>query len=473
MNHIGMLRDPHEGRPLIERLDAEAAQKRKLQRKQALDDFVGRGIITAEQAGQCKAIIDNDTASDPHDRMTAFQKAKKAGILTQVQADALDDVITQITRGEKGRCTGIAAYLYDSGETTLENVSLKAVERDESVVKAVNGATVHINGGSIEKYGNTTDHMEGSMTGLNAAVLAEGGVINLENMTVTSRAEGGNNVYAHGKGSIVNLKNVRLDAYGTVANRCIYLSWGGKVTAENCEFTSRGFISSTVATDTGGGDIILQRCAVRNLGHNGASLYCTGNITARECMCIAPECEGLIIVGNNTLDLTDCYVLSGEGQGVKIFTREGDGGYFNMRNGLLSVCEGPVVYACGNHGHVMLKNVKIANPGNLAFVAAAGPHMMHFPGEEPQISKLVVDMYQQILQGDSSCDDTHALEINLHDGSRYAGAVNRDRKGSHVKVTLDAGSTWELTGDSFVDELKNGDSSGANIITNGYRLAVG
>ena len=457
MDSIGLLRPKHAGMAYIEKLDADSFQKRKLQRRRALDDFAAKGIISPEQAAKSKVFIDQDQSSDPHARKTPFRMAQEAGVLTEQQADALDDVITRITRGEKGLCTGSAVHLFDLGETTLDDQELTADGRDESVIKAVNGAVVRVQKGSITKNGDTTDHQEGSMTGLNAAVLAEGGTIYLEDLTVTSNALGGNNVYAHGKGSEVHLKNVRLDAYGAAANRCIYLSWGGKVTAENCEFTSRGFISSTVATDTGGGDIILNRCAVRNLGHNGASLYSTGNITATECICIAPECEGLIIVGNNTIDLTDCYVLSGEGQGVKIFTREGAGGYFNMRNGLLSVCEGPVVYACGNHGHVLLQNVKIAN----------------LPGQEPQISKLVVDMVQQYLQGNSGCDNLHALEVNLHDGSRYIGAINNDRKGNHVKVTLDATSVWELSGDSFVDELENEDASGANIITNGYLLTIG
>ena len=409
MDHIGLIRNKHAGMEFIEKLDADSFRKRKLQRKQALDDFTAKGIITTEQAEKSKTFIDQDQTSDPHSRKTPFRMAQEAGVLTEQQADALDDVITQITRGEKGLCTGSAAYLFDSGDTTLEDQELNAESSDESVVKAVNGAVVHVHRGSIMKKGDTTDHQEGSMTGLNAAVLAEGGTIFLEDLTVTSHAMGGNNVYAHGKGSEVHLKNVCLDAYGAAANRCIYLSWGGKVTAENCQFTSRGFISSTVATDTGGGDIVLDRCAVRNLGHNGASLYCTGNITAKDCMCLAPECEGLIIVGNNTMDLTDCYVLSGEGQGVKIFTRETAGGYFNMRGGLLSVCEGPVVYTCGNHGHVMLDHVHVANPDKLAFKAAAGPHMMMFPGEEPQISELTADLYNQYLDGDSICDELHRL----------------------------------------------------------------
>ena len=38
-----------------------------------------------------------------------------------------------------------------------------------------------------------------------------------------------------------------------------------------------------------------------------------------------------------------------------------------------------------------------------------------------------------------------------------------------VSVTLDAGSTWTLTGDSYVTEF-NGDA--ANVVSNGYTLYV-
>ena len=51
-------------------------------------------------------------------------------------------------------------------------------------------------------------------------------------------------------------------------------------------------------------------------------------------------------------------------------------------------------------------------------------------------------------------------------GSSYTGAVNNS---GTVNVTMDAGSTWTLTGDSYITSL-SGDTSGLNL--NGYTLYV-
>ena len=72
------------------------------------------------------------------------------------------------------------------------------------------------------------------------------------------------------------------------------------------------------------------------------------------------------------------------------------------------------------------------------------------------------------------------LTLELTDGSAFEGSIDGSITNAEgetvstetgtVSVTLDAGSTWTLTADSYVTEF-SGDA--ANVISNGYTLYVG
>ena len=62
-------------------------------------------------------------------------------------------------------------------------------------------------------------------------------------------------------------------------------------------------------------------------------------------------------------------------------------------------------------------------------------------------------------------DSISALVLDLTNSS-YTGAIQGE---GSVSVTMDAASTWTLTGDSYITSL-SGDLSGLNL--NGYSLYV-
>lgn len=475
MATIGTFKDPDYGRKFCDMLDAETQKKRQPMFRDVLKDFVDKNVITQQQADSTAEIIAGADAP-PHG--TPYMLAVKAGILNDEQLRVMERYIMEKTHSAEALCSGTASYIFDSGETVIESQELSTDKRDDNIIKATNGAVVKLKNCQLLKKGDTTDHSEGSFTGLNAGVLAEGGTIHIEDTTITADAYGGNNIFAHGPDSKIYLKNVVLDAYGKAANRCVYCSWGGYVEAENCEFTSRGVISSTVATDTGRGTIKLKNCLIKTLGSGCASLYSTGAIYADNCVCVAPETEGLIVIGRDYLELNDSYVFSGSGQGCKLAGSPGNPDEyceFKMTGGSLSALEGAAVYSAGN-GKITLQNVKIANPSGIAFAANFnGPNMdkMMMPGEHPTDCHVNVTIIDQYIEGDSIASPKHGMALNITQNSRYKGSVNTANDALYFTVSLDASSVWELTGDSYVDELVNADTSDSNIITNGFKLEIG
>lgn len=470
MKHVGRRPDDEAGRILMQTLEAATLQKRQPWYREALAHFIAEQTITAAQAQAIEPFIGLPVEDITH-LETPYDKALRAGIITKEQAGTMNRYIFEKAHSGTALCSGTAANHYAQGETVLSHVQLSTDKRDDSVVKVSGGAHLVLEDAAIEKRGDTTDHSEGSFTGLNAAVLAEGGSISITDSTVTSHAIGGNNVFVHGRDSYVQLKNVLLDAYGAASNRCVYVSFGGTLEAEGCEFISRGSISSTVATDTGGGTIRLKNCLVKTLGGHCASLYSTGHIEAEHCVCVAPETEGLIIVGGNTMILKDTSVFSGQNQGIKLTAAmETCAGTFTMTGGSLTACEGPLVTA-ERDAEITLQGVCLANPSGEAIrgVTPSLPPGMEQPAAPP--ARLHVVLRQQELHGSISSDAGHLLDIELHTGSRLTGSINPDGSAETV-LHLSRDSRWELTGDSILHRLVNEDPTNSNILTRGYQLRI-
>ena len=470
MNGVGRKEDQEAGRRLMQTLEAETLRKRQSWYADALPMFAADGTITQEQAEKVREYIGLPDA-DVMRLETPYAKAKKAGILRDAQARKMDGYIFEKAHSGTALCSGTAANHYTQ-DAVICGGSFYTDKRDDSVFKVSGGAAVSLKNVRIEKSGDTTDHSEGSFTGLNAAVLAEGGSFRIEDSEIISHAIGGNNVFAHGEGSRVLLRNVLLDAYGAASNRCVYVSFGGEVEAEGCEFTSRGSISSTIATDTGGGTIRLKDCLVKTLGGHCASLYSTGHIEAEHCVCVAPETEGLIIVGDNTMDLKDTVVLSGQGQGVKFSGgMEADPGRFSMSGGALTVCEGPVVSAQGA-AEVVLERVAIANPEGKAVLGTPPMRMPGMPAPSADSSaRIHVLLRRQTLSGEISGDSSHEILVEAAEKSELKISVPEGNQ-APVHIRLSADSRLTLLADTALASLENKDPSGGNVDPQGFRLTI-
>ena len=80
-----------------------------------------------------------------------------------------------------------------------------------------------------------------------------------------------------------------------------------------------------------------------------------------------------------------------------------------------------------------------------------------------------INLSEQTAAGNILVDSVSSLTLNISDNSSYSGAINPTGAAGSVTVTIDSGSTWTLTGDTYIDAL-NGDLSSINL--NGYTLYI-
>ena len=62
--------------------------------------------------------------------------------------------------------------------------------------------------------------------------------------------------------------------------------------------------------------------------------------------------------------------------------------------------------------------------------------------------------------------------MNLKSSSKYTGTINGDNTAKSLVLNIDKSSSITLTGDTYITEFKDDDTSYSNINFNGYKLYV-
>ena len=84
---------------------------------------------------------------------------------------------------------------------------------------------------------------------------------------------------------------------------------------------------------------------------------------------------------------------------------------------------------------------------------------------------VTLTLNNQNIVGDIAVDNISKLNMNMNT-SNYEGNINNLNSGAEITLTLDKNSTIKLTGDSYITNLKNEDTTNSNIDFNGYKLYV-
>lgn len=84
---------------------------------------------------------------------------------------------------------------------------------------------------------------------------------------------------------------------------------------------------------------------------------------------------------------------------------------------------------------------------------------------------VTLNLTNQKVTGNIVVDSISKLTINLTNNSSFKGTINGSNEGE-VILNLDKTSSITLTGDTYVKELTNKDTTNSNINLNGYKLYV-
>ena len=374
---------------------------------------------------------------------------------------------------------GSAATEY-STDTQTTGEAYASTGADENAVRSTSGATVSLSNATVTKSGNSSSSEDSDFYGLNAGILAnDGSKLSVSGGSVTTNSSGSNGVFAYGEGTTATVSNLTIRT--TEGNSGgIEVAGGATLTASNLDIDTQGQSSAAIRSDRGGGTEAVTGGTYTTHGAHSPAVYSTADVTVNDATLAAENCEAVVIEGENSVTLNNttatgningAQTQSGVVNNVMIYqsmsgdAKEGQAN-FEMNGGTFNATHGTLFYVTNTSAKVTLSGVNINNSGDSLMVIAG---QSRWGKEGSNGGKLSFKAANQVLSGDITVDSISTLTFDLTQSSTYTGAINTSGQAGTVSVALEDGSTWTLTGDSYVSEL-SGDTNGIDL--NGHTLYV-
>ena len=441
--------------------------------------------------------------------MTTFTEGEETVTLT-VTDDALDELaglqpgdVIQVETNEAGEVTTLSVINLDSGMNGGPGGGSTSVEQgtaaytlaadgeytdetytstgdDENALR-VDGAAVTLNGITVEKSAGSSSNVEsGDFYGMNAALLATNGAeVTISNAKITSAAQNGNGVFSYGEGTVVNISDSTIETSADNSGG-IQTTGGGTTNANDLTVTTQGNSSAAIRSDRGGGTVNVDGGSYTSNGLNSPAVYSTADITVKNAVLTANNSEALVIEGQNSIDLIDCDVsgnmsaTQGSSSDINVHnvmiyqSMSGDAAVgtstFRMTGGTLTGNSGDMIYVTNTNSVIELSGVEIVNrDADVVLLRVTGNDASRGWGTAgangAQVTMTATD---QVLDGDIIIDTISTLDLTLSGSSTFTGTiqfVENEAGGAAAEnnavVTIEAGSTWTLTGDCVITSLDN------------------
>lgn len=395
--------------------------------------------------------------------------------------------------GGSGEVTqGDSANTIDS-DGTYSSETYSSTGDDENALR-VDGATVTLDGITVDKSaGSSSNTEDGDFYGMNAALLAtNGATVTIKNANVTSSAQNGNGVFSYGSGTTVNISDSTIT---TTADNSggIQTTGGGTTNASNLTVTTSGNSSAAIRSDRGGGTVNVDGGTYTSNGYNSPAVYSTADITVKNAKLTANNSEALVIEGENSIALEDCTVYGnmsdtkGSSSDENVHTvmiyqsMSGDAEVgtsgFTMTGGSLTSNNGDMFYITNTNCTLSLTGVKLTNKDSDGYLLnVTGNSASHGWGSAGSNgAQVTFTANKQTLEGDIRVDSISTLDMTLSGNSTFTGTINvvdNEDGGTAVSdnavITIEKGSTWNLTCDCVISSLTNN----GTINFNGYTITL-
>ena len=332
----------------------------------------------------------------------------------------------------------------------------------------------------VTKTGDS-DGDKADFEGTNAAVFAtNGATLDLTDAIVTSDGAHANAVFSYGEGTTLNISHSLIETTGNCSGG-IMVTGGGTLNAKDLSVHTTGNSSAAIRSDRGGGNQNVTGGLYVTEGKGSPAIYSTAKVSVSDATLESKTSEGVVVEGKNSVSLKDVDLTvsntdhnsdkSDVYKAIMIYqSMSGDAeegkASFSMDGGTLTNKNGDILFVNNTVANVAFTGVDITNEdkdGVLMRVAAAG-----WGKEGSNGGHVTLKLRNEQVTGDIVVDKISEANIYLAKKTAYTGAINNANEGS-VYVELKKGSTWKLTGDSYVKGLTCEEGA---IDLNGHKLVV-
>lgn len=411
------------------------------------------------------------------------------------QTDAAQDSAAQVETEQSDAAQGSAAQITTaqtgttSGSTTAKIPSAEEIEITETIENSTDEEHAITTDGEEASYSNVavvkTGDAEGDEAdfyGANAAIFAtNGGSLTLSEITVNTDGKHANGVFSYGEGTTVTISDSVIETSGNCSGG-LMTTGGGTMNASNLLIHTTGNSSAAIRSDRGGGTVNVTGGSYTTEGTGSPVIYSTADITVSDAEMESTASQGVVVEGQNSVTLNNVNLTASNVkknsdksewyQAVMIYqsmSGDADEGLasFAINGGTLTNLNGDIFFVNNTTATIDLTGATIVNEdseGVFLRAAAAG-----WGSEGSNGGHVTMNASSQSIDGDMIVDEVSSLNLYLKDNSSFSGAINSDGESGDIYVEIEDGSTWTLTGDSYITSLT---CSAGSINLNGHKLYV-
>ncbi len=344
----------------------------------------------------------------------------------------------------------------------------------------VTGGNVTLTDIDVSKTGDESSESS-DFYGTNAGILAaDSGSLTITDAEIETGGSHANAVFAYGTGEITISDSV-IHTSGNNSGG-VMVTGGGTLSSNNNQVTTEGNSSAAIRSDKGGGTLTVNGGTYTTNGQGSPAIYSTADITVNGAELISTSSEGIVVEGKNSVTLEDTVLtdsntsLNGKSETYKnIFIYQSMSGdanegtaSFTSKGSAITPKNGDVFYVTNTRCVITLENNDFITESDGAFLRAEGAGWGSEGSNGGDVTLLLND---QDIEGDIILDDISSLDMTM-EGSTYEGTINGSNASCDISISLSSDSVLILTGDSYITELENADTSNSNIQLNGYTLYV-
>ena len=439
------------------------------------------GCGTTSAASATTAAIETEAETQVQTETAQADAAQDSA----AQADATQDSNTQTDAAQDSKAQADTT----ASSTTAKIPSADEIEITETIENSTDEEHAITADGEEASYSNVavvkTGDAEGDEAdfyGANAAIFAtNGGSLTLSEITVNTDGKHANGVFSYGEGTTVTISDSVIETSGNCSGG-LMTTGGGTMNASNLTIHTTGNSSAAIRSDRGGGTVNVTGGSYTTEGTGSPVIYSTADITVSDALMESTASQGVVVEGQNSVTLNNVNLTASNVkknsdksewyQAVMIYqsmSGDADEGLasFAMYGGTLTNLNGDIFFVNNTTATIDLSGATIVNEdeeGVFLRAAAAG-----WGSEGSNGGHVTMNASGQTIDGNMVVDEVSSLNLYLKESSSFNGAINTDGAAGDVYVEIEDGSTWTLTGDSYVTSLT---CSAGSVNLNGYKLYV-
>jgi len=367
----------------------------------------------------------------------------------------------------------------------LKDQTVISSEVDESALYINDTNKVIVENSIINKESGDSSKIENSeFFGVNAAILVQGGNLEMIGGEIITSAKGGNALVATNDAQ-VTIKNTEITSNADSSARGLHSTYGGNISGEGLTISTTGGSCATLATDRGEGVVSCKQCTLSTKGRRSPIIYSTGHITIENTQGTSEGAQAVVVEGKNTAEVRGnsalkCNAVPNRQDvdqcGVMVYQSfSGDAGFgtgnFICKDSSIEIINtssyfstAPMLFVTNTKANIELEKCQFTYGSN-TFLSIKGTNEWGKQGSNG--GEVSLTLTNEDIEGNFNVDNISLLTLKLVN-SKIKGTINGDKTAKKLAIEMDKDSQITLTGNSYYTEFKNEKTDGSNLINGTY-----